>query len=171
MRSPKQTRPVHVDELRMDLRVEEIIDQPYVSVQKALLADPGKWLPSLANDAGKRLITELAVRIGSARVARAVEVEVAPPTIYPDRSEIFISWKAASMPSLFPELRGLFKLAGVDSRRSRLSFEASYEPPGRLAGQLVDQALMHRVAEASVREFVLRTAQALGRRAQAIEQD
>jgi hypothetical protein len=79
MRSPKQTRPVHVDELRMDLRVEEIIEQPYASVQKALLADPGKWLPSLANDAWKRLITELAVRIGSARVARAVEVEVAPP--------------------------------------------------------------------------------------------
>jgi ribosome-associated toxin RatA of RatAB toxin-antitoxin module len=75
------------------------------------------------------------------------------------------------MHSLFPELRGLFKLAGVDARRSRLSFEASYEPPGRLAGQLVDQALMHRVAEASVREFVLRTAQALGRRAKAIEQD
>ncbi|MDP9248777.1 MAG: hypothetical protein M3O95_11920 [Candidatus Dormibacteraeota bacterium] len=155
----------------MDLRVEEIIDQPYASVQKALLADPGKWLPSLANDAGKRLITELAVHIGSARVARTVEVEVAPPTIYPDRSEIFISWKSAGMPSLFPELRGQFELAAVEAGRSRLSFEASYEPPGRLAGQLVDQALMHRVAEASVREFVLRTAEALGRRAKAVKQD
>jgi hypothetical protein len=140
----------------MDLRAEEIIDEPYALVQKALLADPGKWLPSLADDAGKRLVTELAVHIGGVRVARAVEVEVAPPTIYPDRSEIFISWKAASMPSLFPELDGLFELVAVDARRSRLSFEASYEPPGRLAGQLGDQALMHRVAEAPVREFVLR---------------
>ena len=127
----------------MDLHAEEIINQPYASVQKALLADPGKWLPSLADDAGKRLITELAVQIGSARVARAVEVEVAPPTIHPDRSEIFISWKAAGMPSLFPELAGLFELVAVDARRSRLSFKASYDPPGGLAGQLGDQALMH----------------------------
>jgi hypothetical protein len=155
----------------MDLREEEIINQPYASVQKALLADPGKWLPSLADDAGKRLVTDLAVQIGRARVARSVEVEVAPPTIYPDRSEMEISWKAAGMPSLFPELRGRFELAAVDAGRSRLSFEASYEPPGRLAGQLVDQAMMHRVAEASVREFVLRTAQALGRRANAFKQD
>jgi hypothetical protein len=154
----------------MDLRAEEIINEPYALVQMALLADPWKWLPSLADDAGKRLVTELAVHIAGVRVARAVEVEVAPPTIYPDRSEIFISWKAASMPSLFPELGGLFKLVAVDARRSRLSFEASYEPPGRLAGQLGDQALMHRVTEASVREFVLRTAQALGRRANTVDQ-
>jgi hypothetical protein len=154
----------------MDLRAEEIINQPYASVQKALLAAPGKWLPSLADDAGKRLITELAIQIGRARAAHEVEVEVTPPTIFPDRSEIFISWKAASMPSLFPELRGLFKLAVVDAGRSRLSFEASYEPPGRLAGKLGDQALMHRVAEASVREFVLLTADALGRRAKAFKQ-
>jgi hypothetical protein len=99
----------------MDLRAEEIINQPYAAVQKALLADPGKWLPSLADDAGKRLITELAVQMGRARVARTVEVEVAPPTIYPDRSEIFISWKAAGMPSLFPELAGLFELVAVDA--------------------------------------------------------
>jgi hypothetical protein len=154
----------------MDLRAEEIINQPYASVQKALLAAPGKWLPNLADDAGKRLITELAIQIRRAQVARAVEVEVAPPTIFPDRSEMEISWKAASMPSLFPDLRGRFELAAVDAGRSRLSFEASYEPPGRLAGQLGDQALMHRVAEASVREFLLRTADALGRRAKAFKQ-
>jgi hypothetical protein len=63
----------------MDLRAEEIINQPYASVQKALLAAPGKWLPNLADDAGKRLITELAIQIGRAQMARAVEVEVAPP--------------------------------------------------------------------------------------------
>src|ERR1700737_3564851 len=104
----------------MDLRTEEILGQPYELVQKGFLADPGKWLPSLADDAGKRLITELAIQIGRARVARAVEVEVAPPTIYPDRAEIDISWKAAGMPSLFPELDGRFELVAVDARRSRL---------------------------------------------------
>jgi hypothetical protein len=37
MRSPKQTRPVHVDELRMDLRVEEIIEQPRQSRRRCSL--------------------------------------------------------------------------------------------------------------------------------------
>jgi hypothetical protein len=145
----------------MDLMTEETIDQPYALVLQALLAEPGKWLPSLARDAADRLVTDLAVRVGNVRVARSVEVDVTPPTIYPDRCEIVVAWKSADDAAFFPELAGAFKLEHMGPAQSRLSFEATYEPPARVLGQLVDRTFMHRTAEASVREFVLRTARTL----------
>jgi hypothetical protein len=149
----------------MDLRIEETIDQPYASVLQAMLGDPEKWLPGLARDAADRLVTDLGVLLGNVRVVRSVEVEVTPPTIYPDRCEICVAWKAAEDAAFFPELAGAFTLGQMGPAQSRLSFEASYEPPARILGQLVDRTLMHRTAEASVREFVLRIARTLESRA------
>ncbi|MBJ7601401.1 MAG: hypothetical protein DLM67_01575 [Candidatus Nephthysia bennettiae] len=149
----------------MDLRIEEAIDQPYALVLQAMLGDPGKWLPGLARDAADRLVTDLAVRVGNVRAARSVEVDVTPPTIFPDRCEIVVAWKAAEDAAFFPELAGAFTLEHMGPAQSRLSFEASYEPPARILGQLVDRTFMHRTAEASVREFVLRTARTLEIRA------
>jgi hypothetical protein len=141
-----------------EVRAEQTIDLPYQSVRDALLADSGKWLPSLAEDAASRLVTELGVNLGKVRVARAVQVEVSPPTIYPDRCQLYVAWRAAEMPALFPELTGAFELLPLPPRQSRLSFDGRYVPPGRAVGRLVDRVLMHRVAEASVQEFVTRTA-------------
>jgi ribosome-associated toxin RatA of RatAB toxin-antitoxin module len=149
----------------MDLRIEEAIDQPYALVLQAMLGDPGKWLPGLARDAADRLVTDLAVRVGNVRAARSVEVDVTPPTIYPDRCEICVAWKAAQDAALFPELTGTFKLEHMGPAQSRLSFEATYEPPASVLGQLVDRTFMHRTADVSVREFVLRTARMLESRA------
>ena len=152
----------------MDVRIEETIDQPYALVLQAMLGNPGRWLPGLARDAANRVVTDLAVRVGNVRVARSVEVDVTPPTIYPDRCEICVAWKAAENAAFFPELGGVFELVAVGPAQSRLSFEASYDPPAGVLGQLADWALMHRVAEASVREFVQRTAESLRSRAASI---
>jgi hypothetical protein len=151
-----------------DIEVEERLDQPFAFVLQALLADSGRWLPGLARDSADRLVAELAVHAGKLRVARSVEVEVTPPTIYPGRCEICVAWKAAENAAFFPELAGVFELVAVGPAQSRLSFEASYDPPAGVLGQLADWALMHRVAEASVREFVQRTAESLRSRAASI---
>jgi hypothetical protein len=134
-------------------------------VLQAMLADHGKWLPDLARDAADRLVTDLALQVGNLRISRSVEVDVTPPTIYPDRCEICVAWKAAADAAFFPELAGAFELEHMGPAQSRLSFEASYEPPARVLGQLVDRTFMHRAAEGSVREFVLRTARTLETRA------
>ena len=145
----------------MDFAVERVIDEPYSFVQETLLAGPAEWLPRLADDAGERLVTELGFHVGGASIARPIEVEVSPATVYPGRCEVYLSWKAAVTPALYPELEGVLQLAAVAAQQTRLSFEASYEPPGRAVGRLVDRALMHRVAEASLGEFVDRVAGAL----------
>jgi hypothetical protein len=153
----------------MDIQTEEVLDRPYALVLEAILVESGTWLPGLVKDAADRLVTDLRVQFKGVHLARSVAVEVSPPTIYPGRCEICVAWKAAERSAFFPELGGVFELVAMDANRSRLSFEASYEPPGRSLGQLTDRALMHRVADSSVRDFVSRTARTLSSRAESIK--
>jgi hypothetical protein len=152
----------------MDLQTEQTLDEPYALVLKAILAERGSWLPGLLRDAADRLVTDLSVSLGGVRLARSIAVEVSPPTIYPGRCEVFVAWKAAKEAAFFPELGGFFQLGAASPTSTRLTFQASYEPPGRALGHLTDRALMHRVAESSVQDFVARTARALAGRTEEI---
>ena len=154
----------------MELAFERAIEEPYSFLEKALLAGPTEWLPKLAADAGDRLVSELGFGLAGASIARPIQVDVTPATVYPGRCVICLSWKGAVTPVLYPELAGVLELVAVGSERSRLSFEASYEPPARAFGRLVDRALMRRVAHASVSEFVDRVADALARGARSRRQ-
>jgi hypothetical protein len=153
----------------MDVQTEEVLDQPYALILEAILTESGSWLPGLVKDAADRLVTDLRVRFKGVHLARSIAVEVSPPTVYPGRCEICVAWKAAETSAFFPELGGVFELVAMDANRSRLSFEGSYEPPGRALGQVTDRALMHRVADGSVRDFVRRTARTLTSRAETIK--
>jgi hypothetical protein len=156
---------------QMDVQAEQIIDEPYWLVRDALVADTFRWLPNLARDAEDRLSAELGLRVGSTRTVRSVNVEVQPPTIYPDRCELYITWKAATMSAFYPELTGTLQLRPAGPRQTRVSFQASYEPPGRALGRLADRALMHRVAEASIAEFLQTTARTLESGARSADQE
>jgi hypothetical protein len=152
----------------VDLQTEQTLDHPYALVLKAVLAERGNWLPGLVRDAADRLVTDLGVSLGGVRLARSIVVEISPPTIYPGRCEIFVAWKAAKGAAFLPELGGFFQLIAAGPTSTRLTFEATYEPPARALGQVTDRALMHRVAESSVRDFVARMARGLASRAEGI---
>jgi len=150
----------------MDVSATETLNEPYARILEALLAHSGTWLPGLARDASDRLITELGFGAGRTRISRRIAVEVAPPTVRPGRCEISVAWKAAEGSRLFPELGGVFELLAAGPARSTISFEASYDPPVRAIGRLVDHALLHRVAEACVQDFVARIAKELASQAE-----
>jgi hypothetical protein len=62
-----------------------------------------------------------------------------------------ISWKATFPEQLFPVLVGRLELVPVEKMVTRLTVSGMYEPPlGRL-GALIDETIMHGVAEATIR--------------------
>ena len=68
-------------------------------------------------------------------------------------TEVPLTWKATFPKPLFPEMVGKVELAAVDPKATRLTVSGMYEPPlGRLGKQL-DEALMHNVAQATVKEL------------------
>ncbi|HMK97435.1 MAG TPA: hypothetical protein VK425_07805, partial [Acidimicrobiales bacterium] len=72
-----------------------------------------------------------------------------------------IKWQAAERPALFPVLEGDLELVPLGADRSRLILSASYVPPLGELGRRLDRAVLHRVAESTVRSFLRRLASSL----------
>jgi hypothetical protein len=65
-----------------------------------------------------------------------------------------LRWEATGARGLFPVLRGELELAGLGSDRTHVALVARYDPPLGSIGRLLDEKLLHHVAEASARSFL-----------------
>ncbi len=149
----------------MDVSAERTLDLPFWRVEQVVRAGPREWVPNLEEDRGGALFTEVGVGSGPAWFGRRVALRVADPACWPGRCAVPISWQAERRPELFPLLAGVLELTPVSPERTLLVLEASYSPPARAAGELADRAVLHRLAEATVRDFLKRSARVLERAA------
>jgi hypothetical protein len=72
-----------------------------------------------------------------------------------------VSWTATGAATLFPRLTGSLTLSHVGHETTKISFEATYEPPLGPLGRVVDRVVLGRVADATVQNWVDRLATAL----------
>ena len=139
------------------------IDAPYPQASTVLAGHPALWLPApvQANGAGWKvelraegaLPAKLAMRTGLATVGAATR----------SRGTLLrsITWRAATHEQLFPVLVGDLELAELGGGGCHLSLMGSYRPPLAVVGAAGDRLFGHRVAEATVRRFVLDVADRL----------
>ncbi|MEA2643945.1 MAG: hypothetical protein QOG08_971 [Chloroflexota bacterium] len=124
------------------------IDSPIEVVTAAFIRDPHRWLPHL--DGGR---VEVGPRVAGVAIQKKVIIEVGAPLAAGSWTEVPITWSATYIKRLFPVMTGKVELAPVDARVTRLTVCGMYQPPlGRL-GKHFDDALMHRVADATVKEL------------------
>jgi hypothetical protein len=139
------------------------VERPAAEVGEQL-ASGSAWLAPLASAAGDDA-TSLLVRVGPQGlgefVARTVLVRLGRPNTRGDVVMVPIRWEDAQHPALFPVLDGDLEVAPLGDRCCRVVMYASYRPPLRAFGRVIDEALLHRVAESTVRAFLRRTAEAV----------
>ena len=134
---------------------------PKSDLERSLLQAPSSWLPNLAETAdmsGQRLLTEVGFPLDGHRIVKRISIALGDPIRSPARSWIPISWEACGPRGLFPVLDGELELATLGAERTQLAFSARYRPPLGLIGRTVDRALLSRVAEATIKDFVDRIA-------------
>ena len=115
------------------------------------------WMPALVqkvNGDGMRLLSELGFEVGNRRIDRQVEVSAGTPRQTEGATLVPIRWHSASAAWLFPELDGQLEIAALGHTTTQLGISASYEPPLGLAGRIADRALLHRVAEVTIKNFL-----------------
>jgi hypothetical protein len=123
----------------------------------------GEWLTGLANelradDGGLR--ATVGMRAGILRTP--VEFRLASPrSIGEDELQIPMTWSGALAPWLFPRLDGLLGISRVSKDLCQLWLEGSYRPPLGKPGMLIDQTLLYRVADSTIRRFLEHVARAL----------
>lgn len=137
------------------------IEQPFVEVEPNLLRMlPGMrgWAEQAYRD-GERLRTRIGTQSG--RIAKAVELDVGEPARGATQTWIPLSWEATGVPGLFPKMDADVIVAAVGPELTQIAFRGSYRVPLGPVGRAVDRVVLHRLAEASVKAFVDRIAQAL----------
>jgi hypothetical protein len=139
---------------------------PFAEAETRLLTDPAGWLPAIlvdAEDRGNRLLADVGFHLGDEhRLDKQVEVAIGEPYRMPGKTLLPITWTASGGERLFPSLEGDLELAALGEHRTQLSLSASYKPPLGSIGRALDRALLHRVAEATVKDFVDRVVEAIG---------
>lgn len=118
---------------------------PYADLAPRLLDPRAPWLEHLASlsPAPRYLLSA-----GEPR-------EVSQVTTVP------IVWTPTALDRLLPTLEADLQLSQLDGRFSRLSINGRYRPPLATLGLTIDRLALHRVAESSLRRFLLGVEEAL----------
>ncbi len=130
---------------------------PIALVEEALLRSPGDWVPGLlrqAEDLGENLRAEIGFGPEGIRVARQVVIELGEAVRFPSRTILPLSWKAAENEGLYPKMDADIEVAALGKDLTQLSLSARYAPPLGALGRMIDKTLLHRVAEATVKDFI-----------------
>jgi hypothetical protein len=125
------------------------VDHPIEACSSALASGPRRWFPRLDG----RNVSTVGPRIAGVPLRKRVAVEVGEPVTAGMWTEVPLTWKATFPKPLFPEMVGKVELAPVDPKVTRLTVSGMYEPPLGRVGKQLDEALMHNVAQATVKEL------------------
>jgi len=125
------------------------------------LTESGVLIPT-SEDSYNRETGTLA-RVGAIGLSKLVRVQVRELAQTEESAGIALRWEAADPGGgLFPVLDADVRLTPVGERVTLLSMAGSYRPPLGSLGQALDRAILHRVADATIRRFVAQVAAGIG---------
>ena len=126
------------------------------------LAKLGGWLAGASNDAYSDEVTVL-FRVGPTGsvpgLSRLAEVHLRDLAGRSGRTGLALRWEVHGPGGrLFPVLDADLTLTADGENSSLLVLEGAYRPPGGALGAGLDRVLLHRVASATIRNFLGRIA-------------
>jgi Rrf2 family protein len=155
--------PVHPAAHRPPMDAVHVAGSVEVALPAAAVADRleggGSWLPPHMGAAARGEAIHLRVGPGGpAWLGKTVAVRLGKPERSEDALEVPVTWEATGASGLFPRFEGVLSVADVDAGRCALSLAGRYRPPLGRAGQVLDEALLARVARATVQALLRRIA-------------
>lgn len=132
-------------------RVEASLSQVEKSLDR-VRANLEEWA-----DIAYREGEQLRARVGpTAAIAREVSMKIGIAEIHRTGLVYPIQWKASDAGLLFPELNADLILSKAGSNVTYVTLRGTYQPPMGPFGRLVDRAVLGRVADATVADWVER---------------
>jgi len=145
------------------INVYDYVNHPYQAVRDKLTADASEVFRNATKIAAMRAKTvasELHVNIAGIEIGTDIAISVKSVEEQPKQSisspitRIQLEWEAAKMPGLFPFMKAELSVYPLTSTETQLYLSGNYEPPLGVLGSLVDAVVGHRIAEASVHQFI-----------------
>jgi hypothetical protein len=129
----------------------------FKDAEASLLDDPGTWVPGMleaAENRGERLLAEVGFALDTRRIDKEIEIALGEPNRLTSKTMLPMTWRATGPERLFPQLDADLEVAALGPRRTQLSISARYRPPLGAFGRALDRAMLHRVAEATIKDFL-----------------
>lgn len=145
------------------INVFDYVNHPYEQVREKLTAEALEVFRNATKVAAvraKSIASELHVNIGGIEVGTDIAISVNSIESQPKegmtspQTKINLEWEAAKMPRLFPFMRAELTVYPLTSTETQLSLTGNYEPPLGVVGSVIDSVVGHRIAEASVHQFI-----------------
>jgi uncharacterized membrane protein len=80
---------------------------------------------------------------------------------FPSMTSLPLTWEPVGLEGALPQLDANLELGSLGGDRTQLAISARYRPPLGVVGRAVDRVLLHRVAEATVKDFLDRVGAAI----------
>jgi hypothetical protein len=145
------------------IRSYDYVNHPYEQVREALTKNAGSVFQSATRAAAHRAETiaaELHVDVAGVGVKADVNIAVkgieekASGSPSKPNTKLLLEWEAATLPRLFPLMKGELSLYPLTATETQLDFSGTYEPPLGALGKTINAVALHGIAEASVHRFV-----------------
>ena len=142
---------------------EVMLDLPFSAARARLsVLMHGDWLDSVSQDAYAEGLSGQ-VRVGPfgpvRGLSKLVTVRLLDPLPHDDIVVVPVRWEATGpMGRLFPVLDANLTLGEASDGNAVLRFAGVYRPPMAGVGEELDQMVLHRVADATVRSLLARIA-------------
>ncbi len=145
------------------IRVYDYINHPYEAVREKLSAEALEVFRNATKVAAlraKSVASELHVNFAGIEVGTDISISVKavedqPKSISsPAMTKIHLEWESAKLPRLFPFMRAELSVYPLTATETQLDLSGHYEPPFGVVGNVIDSVLGHRIAEASVHQFI-----------------
>ena len=146
------------------LRTYDYVNHPYAKVREVLARDATAVFRAATKAASSRAHeVAAALRIHVAGIEIQKDIVIAVKRIDERQSaalgtlvtHIDLQWEAAESPRLFPLMRAELKVYALTATETQLDLEGQYDPPLGALGKVVDAIVGRRIAEASVRQFLV----------------
>jgi hypothetical protein len=146
-----------------EIRCYDYVNHPYEQVREALSKDAIAVFQSATKAAASRaqsVAAELRVDIGGIAVEADIKIslknidERGAEAMAGPVTRLQLEWEAATMPRLFPFMKGDLAIYPLTSTETQLDFSGVYEPPLGALGKAVNAIAGHRIAEVSVHRFI-----------------
>lgn len=145
-----------------EIRSYDYVNHPYQSVRDALKQNALQVFQSATKAATSRahsVAAELHVDLGGIGLKTDINISVRNIEETVDASStpitrLLLEWEAATTPRLFPLMKGGLSVYPLTSSETQLDFSGVYEAPFGAVGRTMNAIVGHRIAEASVHQFI-----------------
>lgn len=129
---------------------------PFERAQQVIDDAPGQWVTQAAraaNASAQSLLVEVGLQPDS-EVEQWLTLDVGDPVRLPARSVLPLTWRIREADTPFRTVEADVEVAAMGANRVHLSVAMQFHPPLAVIRRSEDRALLGRVAEAMLKDFV-----------------